>query len=45
MDIAEYRRLAQLLKPIRVSDHKSFPAWSGFDGEKTRAWLARFDNG
>lgn len=43
MDIAEYRHLARLVKPIRVSDHASFPAWSGFDSEKTRAWLARFD--
>jgi hypothetical protein len=43
LQIAEYRRLARVLRPIRVSDHASFPAWSGFDEERTTAWLARFD--
>jgi hypothetical protein len=42
--IDEYRRLAQVLKPIRVTDHKSFPAWSGFDEQRTQAWLARFED-
>lgn len=43
LSIAEYERLARVLKPIRVTDHESFPAWSGFDAERTAAWLARFD--
>ncbi|HSG81052.1 MAG TPA: type VI immunity family protein [Gemmatimonadota bacterium] len=43
LSVPEYRRLAQLLKSIRVTDHKAFPAWSGFDAGRTNSWLARFD--
>jgi len=43
LSVPEYRRLAQLLKSIRVTDHKAFPAWSGFDAGRTTSWLARFD--
>ena len=45
LDTPLYRRLARILKPIRVALHPAVHGWKGgFDRQEFEAWLARFDD-
>jgi hypothetical protein len=45
LDTPLYRRLARVLRPIRVVFHPGVHDWEGgFDKEEFESWLARFDD-
>jgi hypothetical protein len=45
LDTPLYRRLARVLKPIRVTVHPAVHGWKGgFDRPEFEAWLGRFDD-
>lgn len=43
LEVEEYRELARVLKPIRITTHSAVHSAGGLDRTRFESWLARFD--